>query len=242
MLSYCRPSAARPPLRRPYAATAIVDYNTERDMPGVKHGCLAGESGALARACCMLWHFLFPAILVYRSFTIYCFPCLLSYAIGTCGRAWLAMGKFCCCCLNCKCTRRLGCCICLRYEDSKDFPAAASSVGPWKGRSAAEVDQLIEWKRGDEVCAVPDGDHARLFSGKIEPADIGQGQLGDCWLMTSLACLAEFPGAVQHVFLTDEYNPRGRYVLQLCERRMPCLRSAATRHPPASYVAPVQPG
>eukprot|EP01052_Picozoa_sp_SAG31_P067825 SAG31_NODE_26621_length_439_cov_0.914706_1_plen_108_part_00 len=33
--------------------------------------------------------------------------------------------------------------------------------------------------------------------------------------MTSLACLAEFPGAIQHVFLTDEYNPRGRYVLQL---------------------------
>ncbi len=34
-------------------------------------------------------------------------------------------------------------------------------------------------------------------------------QLGDCWLMTALACLAEHPGAIQRVFLTDQFNPRG---------------------------------
>ncbi len=33
--------------------------------------------------------------------------------------------------------------------------------------------------------------------------------------MTVLACLAEYPGAIQRVFLTDRYNPRGRYVVQL---------------------------
>ena len=46
----------------------------------------------------------------------------------------------------------------------------------------------------------------KLFSGGVEPADIGQGQLGDCWLMTALACLSEFPGAIQSIFETEEYN------------------------------------
>lgn len=82
----------------------------------------------------------------------------------------------------------------------------------------------------------------KLFSGEIEPADIGQGQLGDCWLvsarasqpvlvlcgsvvdrllglacgvqMTALACLSEFPGAIQNIFETEEYNDRGRYLLR----------------------------
>ena len=31
----------------------------------------------------------------------------------------------------------------------------------------------------------------------------------------SLACLAEFPGAIQNIFRTDEYSERGRYELRL---------------------------
>lgn len=118
-------------------------------------------------------------------------------------------------------TRKASVCCCYEFEDG-DFPPTSASVGTWKDLSPSEVDKKIEWKRGSQICNVgsssdeADGvDHARLFSGKIEPADIGQGQLGDCWLMTALACLSEFPGAIQHIFETDEYNPRGRYVVRL---------------------------
>ena len=142
-------------------------------------------------------------------------------ALGACGKTWLAVGEKLCCWCNCRCSRQAHPpCCCFQFEDG-DFPPDATSIGAWKEKNASEVDAEIEWKRGNEICKLGDGEHMRLFSGKIEPADIGQGQLGDCWLMTSLACLSEFPGAIQNIFEDLEYSSRGRYTLRLyCGQKM----------------------
>jgi len=58
----------------------------------------------------------------------------------------------------------------------------------------------------------------RLFS-HIRPDDIAQGQLGDCWLLASLATLAERPHLLQNIFLTRSYNPRGKYKLRLFDEK-----------------------
>jgi hypothetical protein len=174
-------------------------------------------SSAHNRFICVLWYVCFPLILVGHSLRIYVLPCLLSYAIGTCGKLWLWVGAKLCCCLNCGCFRRMSCCICFKFDDVK-FPPCAESLGPVEGVDATDV----EWKRGGEIFEAgrggddaSEGEQARLFAGEIEPNDIGQGQLGDCWLLTAFVCLAEFPGAIQSVFLTNEFNPRGRYVIKL---------------------------
>mmetsp|Transcript_17849 Transcript_17849/g.34870 ORF Transcript_17849/g.34870 Transcript_17849/m.34870 type:complete len:444 (-) Transcript_17849:85-1416(-) len=137
-----------------------------------------------------------PCILLAHSCDIYCCPCIGSYM-----RSCLI--KF--CCLIC------GCCKpCFRHKD-KRFPADYTSIGKWKEFEGAALENKIEWKSAEELCSGPPA----LFSGKIEPADIAQGKLGDCWLLSALACLAEFPGAIQNKCSPTEYSVRGKYTVKI---------------------------
>jgi hypothetical protein len=82
----------------------------------------------------------------------------------------------------------------------------------------------VVWARGTDIITKmaakagrehKPGDHAKLFARGIDTDDIAQGQLGDCWLLSAIACLAEFPGAIEKVFITREYSARGKYAVQL---------------------------
>ncbi|CAD7954100.1 unnamed protein product [Amoebophrya sp. A120] len=55
----------------------------------------------------------------------------------------------------------------------------------------------------------------QLYQDGISATDILQGQIGDCWLMAAMACMAERPGAIDNLFLTKELDPRGKYKIQL---------------------------
>ena len=81
----------------------------------------------------------------------------------------------------------------------------------------------------------------QLFEGEIEPNDLCQGAVGDCWLVAAFACASEFPHVIRRMFLTREYNPRGKYrvkiydpqqekfVIITVDDRIPC--KAGTRKP-----------
>ena len=38
--------------------------------------------------------------------------------------------------------------------------------------------------------------------------------LGDCWLMSAMALVAERPDVLEHIVLTKVYNPVGAYQLR----------------------------
>jgi calpain-15 len=155
-----------------------------------------------------------PFLLAYQSVRIYLLPCLESIVF------------MCCCAL----LSRICCKCCWRHADRR-FPATAASLGDYEAKRRERGDASgVVWKRAHEIVdSIPRkqagccGSSApQLFGGDIDPRDICQGQLGDCWLLSAIACLAERDGTIQRVFSEATYNPRGKYHLRLFDGSNGC--------------------
>jgi calpain-15 len=72
----------------------------------------------------------------------------------------------------------------------------------------------VQWRRPGDFFR---RDDFSLYSGGIEPGDIMQGELGDCWFMCALSSLAERPQLVERLFLTKEVNQAGIYTVKFCK-------------------------
>lgn len=134
---------------------------------------------------------------LWRSITIYLLPCIRALSFRCAQRVW---GKLCCC---------------LRwpYEDDS-FLGAAALGDHGDGASAAEMEAETDWIRASELASF-EGKRPQLFEGEIEPNDLCQGAVGDCWLVAAFACASEFPDAIRRMFVTQEYNPRGLYKVRI---------------------------
>lgn len=74
----------------------------------------------------------------------------------------------------------------------------------------------LTWKRVGELFP----GEKRVFD-NIEPNDIKQGVLGDCYFLSSLSSLAENPPRIQRMFETAEYDPTGCYKLKMYDMGQP---------------------
>lgn len=93
-----------------------------------------------------------------------------------------------------------------------DFPPAPSSLAP--GGDVAK----ITWRRPPSFMEGP----FDVFVDMVEPNDIRQGNLGDCWLMCALSSLAEFPILVERLFPARggdlaRANEAGVYEVRICK-------------------------
>eukprot|EP00929_Paragymnodinium_shiwhaense_P084314 TRINITY_DN45073_c0_g1_i1.p1 TRINITY_DN45073_c0_g1~~TRINITY_DN45073_c0_g1_i1.p1 ORF type:complete len:736 (+),score=158.91 TRINITY_DN45073_c0_g1_i1:108-2315(+) len=150
-------------------------------------------------------------------YRVLCMPCVLTYnAIRI---FWCD-----CCCGYLSRWGMLAACkgCCWREFADADFPPDDRSIGQVKGDTASGMTSStgVEWVKASTIAAqeaVAKGQEAtaHLFQGEIEPADVLQGALGDCWLMAALACVAERPEVLQQAIVSKHVDPRGKYYFRL---------------------------
>lgn len=77
-------------------------------------------------------------------------------------------------------------------------------------KSNIENVTMLKWKHYSEVFKNP-----QIFDKGIEPNDICQGELGDCYFLCSLASLAEYKKLIERLFeyIDLEY---GYFLIWLC--------------------------
>ena len=140
---------------------------------------------------CALNVFLTPWCLMFHCVRIYVVPCIYF--------------SFCYADL-------LACCFPHWMFLDKEFPAEDKSLGALETSKEG-----VEWKRLEAHRAVGDEKPPtmKLFEGHIETKDVCQGALGDCWLLSAIACMTEFHGAIQQIFYSHKANPRGKYYVEL---------------------------
>lgn len=73
--------------------------------------------------------------------------------------------------------------------------------------------KIVHWRRPKEFMKTK----PVIFHEDIDPNDIKQGFLGNCWFLCAVACLAERPELVRRLFITKEYNDEGIYRLKICK-------------------------
>lgn len=195
-----------------------------RDKAFLTRLCSGRTSKLLNAVCCV-------PVMCYNSATIYAKPCVRSCcAVVIDGLLFAPFRRICCKC-------------CCRFTDRK-FPPNPASIGSWQGKSFADEDIAWVRARdllgeGQVVAADADakgdatGDakpggsrlvalacgpprtRVKLFEDEIDPRDVSQGAVGDCWLIAAFAAAAEHPGLVKRLFLTNRANPKGRYAVRL---------------------------
>lgn len=92
------------------------------------------------------------------------------------------------------------------------------SLCPADSRDAgsAKLVDGVDWTNAGDIEGLG-GSGLRLFKDGIEPNDIQQGSLGDCYFLSSLAALAEKPERIKQMFLHRKRNPEGVYGMSLCK-------------------------
>eukprot|EP00667_Euglena_gracilis_P022031 EG_transcript_24356 len=122
---------------------------------------------------------------------LYCSMTL--YLLPCMGSYLQRMGRW-ICCLYCRCCQ---------FKDKK-FPPEKALGASYAG--------TVEWKRVQTL------GRKHLFPAHIQPDDVKQGSVGNCWLISAFACLAERPGTIQKCFVTREASSRGKYEVRIFNR------------------------
>lgn len=98
------------------------------------------------------------------------------------------------------------------FTDTDFPPAKTSLIKDWTDYNNVLIYswKKYQWKRLSEIY----DQRVRVFN-HIDPNDILQGELGDCYFLSSLSALAEKPARIERLFETPYYDPAGHYKIRI---------------------------
>jgi hypothetical protein len=99
----------------------------------------------------------------------------------------------------------------VRFVDLTFPPKTTSLARDWE----PAIEGTYTWLRPRQYC--PKDQPPAIFVGGIEPNDIDQGTLPDCYFLCALACIAEFPNLVEDAFSLQQYPDLGIYRVLVCK-------------------------
>eukprot|EP00744_Colponema_vietnamica_P002753 GILI01004288.1.p1 GENE.GILI01004288.1~~GILI01004288.1.p1 ORF type:complete len:422 (-),score=71.13 GILI01004288.1:139-1404(-) len=152
-----------------------------------------------------------PCILIFQSIRIFC--CGFLYVC--CSGIGLCIKSCCCgiwetlCCKFCGCTK---------YYTDNSFKPSTKILGQIEDVQLSTV----TWERLENICGGTD--KSVLVNGGISPGEIVQGSLGNCWLLASMAAVAEYPALVRDVFVVKQKNDYQKYCFRLFDEKVEKFR------------------
>lgn len=102
------------------------------------------------------------------------------------------------------------------FVDDSFPPAAKSLYYNPSSTTISESNPVVQWRRPHEINCDGGNFPWAIFRTPL-PSDICQGVLGNCWLLSALAVLAEREDLVKEVLVTKEVCPQGAYQVRLCK-------------------------
>ncbi|KAF0983090.1 hypothetical protein FDP41_011068 [Naegleria fowleri] len=93
----------------------------------------------------------------------------------------------------------------------KDFPPQIEPT-IYDSSFAGKRIENIKWARASEIL----GKSLEVFCDGIEPDDIKQGSLGDCWLLSAISSISSKPLLIERLFTTRVPNEAGIYEVNIC--------------------------
>lgn len=102
------------------------------------------------------------------------------------------------------------------FVDDSFPPAAKSLYYNPSTTTISDSNPVVQWRRPHEINCDGGNFPWAIFRTPL-PSDICQGVLGNCWLLSALAVLAEREDLVKEVLVTKEVCPQGAYQVRLCK-------------------------
>ncbi|XP_052121494.1 calpain-D [Frankliniella occidentalis] len=109
-------------------------------------------------------------------------------------------------------------CYCTENKEQfvdDSFPPAPKSL--YYNPAETKDNHVVQWLRPHEIVMEEDSKLKWTIFRTPLPSDISQGVLGNCWLLSALAVLAEREDLVKRVMMTREFCKQGAYQVRLCK-------------------------